>query len=104
MGTQINSQEISLVVCGRYEQVDDEKITPDEETGEIISNLVDTLQRKELHPYVDVNFCNCGNAYENGPSIAVLPEQVRYLDIDDATINKVIDRHVRSVVRSGEGR
>lgn len=101
MDTQLDSGELSVVVCGRFDKVDEESLRPDPETDDIISMLIDNIRRKELNPYVSVNFCNCGNAYENGPSLTVLPEQVRYLDVDQETIDRVVNRHVKSVVRGG---
>lgn len=100
MGTKLQSGEIDLVVCGRFNEISERRVEPDAGTEWIISELVDRLQRRELHPYVSVNFCNCGNADEHGLSITVLPEKVRYLDLDEETIDQVIDRHVESVVRS----
>lgn len=101
MSTTLQSGEIDLVVCGRFNRIDESQLKPDSGTEWIISELVDRLRRRELHPYVSVNFCNCGNAEEHGLSITVLPEKVRYLDLDEETIDRVIDRHVESVVRSG---
>lgn len=101
LDTQLQSKELSLVVCGRFDEVDEEAVTPGPETKQLIDRIIDTVQRKELHPYVSVNFCNCGNAYEYGPSVTVLPEQVRYLDVDDEKIETIVDRHVEDVVREG---
>jgi (2Fe-2S) ferredoxin len=102
LGTQLQSKELSLVVCGRFDEVDEDAVVPDTETKELIDLIVDRVQRKELHPYVSINFCNCGNAYDHGPSVTVLPEKVRYLDVDDATIENILDRHVESVIREGD--
>lgn len=99
MGTKLQSETVKLVVCGQFERINEEKCRPDEETDQIIRDLVDYLERSELHPYVSVRFCNCGNAEKHGPSITVLPEKVRYLDLDEETLQSIVDRHVEVPVR-----
>jgi (2Fe-2S) ferredoxin len=98
LDTKLQSGDVKIVVCGRFERIGEEKCRPDEETDEIIQNLVDYLRRRELHPYVSVRFCNCGNAEEHGPSITVLPEKVRYLDLEEETLENIVDRHVEDSV------
>lgn len=92
---------VDLVICGRYEETEDGHFKPDTETGRIIQDLESRLRQRELYPYASINFCNCGSAYDHGPSITVLPEKVRYLDVDDATIDTVLDRHVETQAPQG---
>lgn len=90
----LKADPVDLVVCGRYDKIEDGNFRPDAETESIITDLEGHLQKRELYPYASINFCNCGSAYEHGPSITVLPEQVRYLDVDRATIDTLLTRHV----------
>lgn len=90
----LNADPVDLVVCGRYSKNEQGNFKPDDETEGIIEDLQDRLQKRELYPYASINFCNCGSAYDHGPSITVLPEKVRYLDVDDETLDRLIDRHV----------
>lgn len=97
----LNIESVDLVICGRYEETDDGHFKPDETTEAIIQDLEERLRQRELYPYASINFCNCGSAYEYGPSITVLPEKVRYLDVDKSTINRVLDRHVETQAPQG---
>ncbi|MFB6346713.1 MAG: hypothetical protein ABEK50_13225 [bacterium] len=92
---------VELVICGRYEKRSDGHYTPDQETESIIERMETRLRQRELYPYASINFCNCGNAFEYGPSITILPEKVRYLDVDDNTIETVLDRHVEEQAPQG---
>lgn len=85
---------VDLVVCGRFSQNGEGELTPDSETESLLAELTNELRRNELSPYVSVKCCNCGNAREQGVSVTVLPEKVRYLEIHPDTIEKIIDRHV----------
>jgi (2Fe-2S) ferredoxin len=90
----LSADPVDLVICGRYDETDSGDFVPDDETEQIIQTLSDRLEKRELYPYARLNFCNCGSAYDYGPSITVLPEKVRYLDVDESTIDAMIDRHV----------
>lgn len=98
---RITDDSIQFVVCGRFEDSGNHSLKPDRETDKIIRTLIDSLKQKELYPYAEVNFCNCGNAHEHGPSITVLPEKVRYLDIEDDTIREIVERHLEEKVEKG---
>jgi len=89
--------QVEFIVCGRFEESAPDKLRADRETNQLIEALEDALHRKELQGKVGIGFCNCGNAYEHGPSITILPEKVRYLDVDRDDIETYIDRHVEPI-------
>jgi len=83
-----------LVICGRFEKHENDKLKPKVETRVLIETIMDELDRRELRHRVDVSVCNCGRAAETGLSIFLLPEKVRYFDCGPQTVAKVIDRHL----------
>lgn len=85
---------VEFVVCGRFDRCDDGALEPRPHTYELIDTLKDAIRRRELNAHAKVSFCNCGQAEKSGPSIAILPERVRYFDVDPSEIPRMLKRHV----------
>lgn len=98
MEAEKSSKTIEFVVCGRFDGDGPDSMEPGPKTNDLIMALMDGIRRKELNPYGKVSVCNCGQAYQTGPSISILPEQVRYTDVDPQDVDLLIERHLEPLV------
>lgn len=93
---------VEFVVCGRFGQHSDGALHPGPDTFELIKALKDRIRRRELNARARVSFCNCGQAEQTGPSVSILPERVRYFDVDPDDVSRLIERHVEHDRQDGE--
>jgi (2Fe-2S) ferredoxin len=92
--TKQKRKMVEFVVCGRFEERDDGSLRPGPVTFELIKALEDRIRRRELNTRAQVSVCNCGQAEQDGSSISILPERVRYFDVDPGDVDQLLSRHV----------